>query len=425
MSELFEETSIGGMTLRNRFVRSATWEGLANRDGSVTRKLMEMMVDLARGKVGLIISSYAFVSAEGQSSSGQLSVHDDRFLPGLRDMAQAVHAAGGKMALQLGHGGCNANPELTGSELIGPSAVEQDDRIICRSASTEDISTIISDFARAAGRAKQVGFDAIQIHAAHGFLLSQFLSPAFNRRKDMYAGPLENRVRLLLQVIKGVRESVGPQYPILVKLNSEDFLKCGMTSEESIRVACMLEKASVNAIELSGGTVVSSEKLIPSRPGRLTNPDQEVYYREVALLYKQKVSLPLMLVGGIRSYDIAEELVRSGLADYISMSRPLICNPYLVRNWLDGDRGPSECISDNACFMPASDGMGTYCLTTANKQKNLTDSWRKQEHDGSNQQNELDEGPIGKGNVFSFPYPHNPVWSSAQDSPKEHRAIAR
>lgn len=364
MPELFEETYIGTLSLSNRFVRSATWEGLADK-GFVTSKLIEMIIELANGKVGLIISSYSFVSPEGQSGPGQLGVYDDRFIPGLRDMAQAVHLAEGKLTLQLVHGGCNANSGITGLEPIGPSAIEKDGRAICRQASIEDISTIVSDFAQAARRAKQAGFDAVQIHAAHGFLLSQFLSPAFNKRNDMYGGELENRARLLLEVIAGIRKEVGSKYPILVKLNSEDFLEGGMTRDESVQVSCMLEKASVNSIELSGGTVASPEKLSPPRPGRLITPSEEVYYRDAAKLYKQKVSIPLMLVGGIRSYDIAEELVKNGTADYIAMSRPLICEPSLVKRWLEGDSLPSECVSDNACFAPASDGRGIFCVTMA------------------------------------------------------------
>ena len=367
MAKLFEHTSIGSMSLSNRFVRSATWEGLADKDGSVTSGLIEMMIELAKGEVGLIISSYTFVSPEGQSSPGQLAVYDDRFLPGLRDMANAMHSAGGKMALQLVHGGCSSNPELSCLEPVGPSAIETAVRATCRQASREDISAIISAFARAAGRAKQVGFDAVQIHAAHGFLLSQFLSPAFNKRKDEYGGELENRARLVLEVVRSVRETVGTDYPVLIKLNSEDFLEGGMTREEAVRVAGMIGNASINAIELSGGTVASPEKFMPVRPGKLKTPKQEVYYREAAILYKKTVSVQLMLVGGIRSYGVAEDLVKNGIADFISMSRPLICEPWLIKRWRMGDRRAAECISDNACFAPASDGRGVYCVTMAKK----------------------------------------------------------
>jgi 2,4-dienoyl-CoA reductase-like NADH-dependent reductase (Old Yellow Enzyme family) len=367
MAELFEGTSINGMRLANRFVRSATWEGLADQDGAVTPRLIEMMVELARGEVGLIISGHAYVSPEGQVSPGQLAAFDDRFLPGLREMAGAVHAAGGRIALQLAHGGCRANFELSGLELIGPSAVEKNGRPICRSATNEDLANVVSAFAQAAHRAKQAGFDAVQIHAAHGFLLSQFLSPAFNKRTEEYGGELKNRARLLLKAVASIREAVGPKYPVLIKINSEDFLDEGMTRPEAIVVSGMLEKACVDAIEFSGGTANSPEKFVPVRPGRLKTPEQEVYYREAARLYKQKVAIPLILVGGIRSYGVAAELVRDGMADYISMSRPLICEPGLVKRWREGDLRQSECVSDNACFAPALAGQGVYCVTMAKK----------------------------------------------------------
>ena len=367
MAELFEGTSINGMSLANRFVRSATWEGLADEHGAVTPRLTEMMVELARGEVGLIISGYAFVSPEGQSSPRQLAAYDDRFLPGLRDMVRDVHAVGGKIALQLVHGGCAANAALSGLEPVGPSAVEKDGKTICRMLSKGDIADMVTAFALAAGLAKQAGFDAVQIHAAHGFLLSQFLSPAFNLRTDEYGGDLANRARFLLKVIRSVRETVGPAYPVLIKINSEDFLAGGMSSAEAVEVSGWLEKASVDAIEFSGGTMHSPQEFVPVRPGRLKTPEQEVYYRQAARLYKQKVTIPLILVGGIRSYEVAEELVRDGTADYISLSRPLICEPGLVKRWREGDRRKSECVSDNACFGPALEGKGLYCVTMAEK----------------------------------------------------------
>ena len=250
------------MTLANRFVRSATWEGLASREGSVTPKLTKMMVELARNEVGLIISGYTFVSPEGQSSPGQLAIHDDRFVAGLWAMVEAVHKAGGKIALQIVHGGRFADFALTGLQPIGPSAVAKDGQTTCRAMSKPDIANIISAFTQAAVRAKQAGFDAIQLHAAHGFLLSQFLSPALNQRTDEYGGTLENRARFLLEVVRSIRKATGPGYPLLIKLNSEDFLEGGLTRDEAVQVAAMLEVASVDAIEFSGGTVASPEKFI-------------------------------------------------------------------------------------------------------------------------------------------------------------------
>jgi len=364
---LFESVSINGMTLANRFVRSATWEGLASREGSVTSKLTKMMVELARGEVGLIISSYAFVSPEGQSSPGQLAIYDDHFVTGLRVMVQAVHEAGGKIAVQIVHGGRFTDFTLTGLQPIGPSAVTKDNQTTCRAMSKSDIANIVSAFTQAAVRAKQAGFDAIQLHAAHGFLLSQFLSPALNQRTDEYGGTLENRARFLLEAVRSVRKATGPGYPLLIKLNSEDFLEGGLTRAEAVQVSAMLEAASIDTIEFSGGTVVSPEKFSPSRPGKLKGPPGEVFYREAAKLYKDKVGIPLMLVGGIRSYETANDLIRSGVADYISLGRPLICEPGLVKRWHNGERRKSDCASCNSCFAPASYGRGVYCVTREKK----------------------------------------------------------
>ena len=357
----FDKIAINGMSLNNRFVRSATWEGLATKDGSVTAKLCEMMAELARNEIGLIISGYAFVSADGKSSPYQMAAHDDCFLQGLREMTQAVHAVGGKIALQLAHAGKFSMPELTGQTPMGPSAEEREGQLTCRAMSQDDIAVMITAFAQAATRGKAAGFDAIQLHAAHGFLLSQFLSPAFNKRTDAYGGSLENRARLLLEVVRNVREAVGNDYPLLIKLNSEDFLQAGMTREEAVEVAGMLEKAKVDSIELSGGTMVSQE-LIPPRPGIAKSRVDEAYYRETAKRYKQKVGIPLMLVGGIRSIEVAEELLASGFADFISLSRPLIGEPDLVKRWHAGDRHMAECLSCNSCFGPAVEGKGLYCV---------------------------------------------------------------
>ena len=367
MAELFESISINGMALANRFVRSATWEGLASQEGSVTPKLTKMMVELARGEVGLIISGYTFVSPEGQSSPGQLAIHDDRFVAGLWAMVETVHKAGGKIALQIVHGGRFANFALTGLQPIGPSAVAKDGQITCRAMNKPDITNIISAFTQAAVRAKQAGFDAIQLHAAHGFLFSQFLSPALNQRTDEYGGTLENRARFLLEAGRSIRNATGPGYPLLIKLNSEDFLEGGMTRDEAVQVAAMLETASVDAIEFSGGTVASPEKFVPVRPGKPKTPQDEVFYREAAQLYQAKIKIPLMLVGGIRLYETANDLIRRGVADYISLCRPLICEPGLIKRWHNGDHRESECGSCNSCFAPASDGRGVYCVALEKK----------------------------------------------------------
>ncbi len=362
MPVLFEEVRLNGIILRNRFVRSATWEGLAGMDGTSTPRLEGMMAELAKNRVGLIVSGYAFVSPEGQSSPRQLAAHGDRFLPGLSGMAEAVRSGGGKIALQLVHGGAFSNPGLTGLGTVGPSAEAGAGKGATRALTRREIARIVSAFAGAAARAKRAGFDAVQIHAAHGFLISQFLSPAFNRREDEYGGSLSNRARILLETVGSVRAAVGADFPVLVKLNSEDFLEGGMTADEALRVSEMLAGASVDAIELSGGTVASPQKMIPPRPGPIAAPEQEAFYRNAARSFRERVRIPLMLVGGIRSFEVAEGLIRDGVADFVCLSRPLVREPGLVRRWEEGDRRKSPCTSCNGCFGPASDGRGIFCV---------------------------------------------------------------
>ena len=363
MTELFNSTTLNAMPLANRFVRSATWEGLAGVDGSATPELIEMLTGLARGEVGLIIPGHAYVSREGQAGLGQLGVYDDSLREGLSAMTAAVHAAGSRVALQLAHAGQAANTGLSGLPAVAPSVPEEQGTAACSELDKAGMAALVEAFARAAVRAKETGFDAVQVHAAHGYLLSQFLSPFWNRRTDEYGGPLENRARLLLEVVGAVRAAVGPEYPVLVKINAADFVENGLTREDSVAVCAMLEAASVDAVELSGGCRPAGETLMPARKGKIKTADQEVYYRETAQLYKQRVGIPLILVGGIRSLEVAEELLRSGSADYVALSRPLICEPGLVKRWHEGDRRPAECVSDNACYGPAFAGEGIRCVT--------------------------------------------------------------
>jgi len=354
MPVLFEETTINGMRLKNRFVRSATWEGMAGKGGVCTSPLMDLTVRLVTGGVGLIISSHTYVDPGGQASPRQLGVHTDEMVPGLTRMADAVHEKGGRIVLQLAHAGCRAPKTFAGEAAIGPSASGGDS---FREMTMEDIRSVVGAFAHGAVRARAAGFDGVQLHAAHGYLLSQFLSPYYNHRKDDYGGSIENRARILSETVEAIRREVGRDFPVLIKLNSEDFIDRGMTRDEMIRVAGMLEGAGVDAIELSGGTGESGD-LGPVRKG-----GGEIYYREAARVYKEKIGIPLLLVGGIRSYDEAEELVSGNFADYISLCRPLIREPNLIDRWRSGDTGRATCISCNLCFRPAFTGKGIYCVT--------------------------------------------------------------
>ncbi|WP_031482692.1 oxidoreductase [Maridesulfovibrio frigidus] len=359
MSKLFEPTEINRLNIKNRFVRSATYEAMSGLDGKVQDQLLSYMADLAKGDVGLIISGHTHVVLEGQAGPRQMGIYSDDMLDGLKKMTATIHENGSLVAAQLAHAGkkgigCGEYGPL------GPSDDFEEKVLIASAMTAKDIDRTAKAFAKAAIRAVKSGFDAVQIHAAHGYLLSQFLSPHYNKRGDEYGGKLENRARFLLQVCDKVRESVGPSFPVMVKINSEDFVKNGMTEEETIEVCRMLEEHTVDAIEISGGTFESG-KFTPSRAGTSKSEDREFYYEETAKLLKEKINIPLILVGGFLSFNVVEKAVTSGLADYIALSRPLIREPHLIKRWAEGNREKATCISCNKCFSTLSMEEALHC----------------------------------------------------------------
>ena len=366
MSKLFETTTIKNMALANRFVRSATWEGMANDDGSCTSELINTMVQLVQGGVGLIITGHAYVLKDGQAGPRQLGVYSDELIPGLTEMTEAVHKENGNIVMQLAHAGCVAVSKLTGLEPLGPSVMEIREGATCQEMTQTDISRVIKAFGQGAMRAKQAGFDGVQIHAAHGYLLSQFLSPFFNKRTDKYGGSIENRTMIILEVIESIRASVGYDFPVLIKINSEDFLDRGFSVNDMLHATALLEKAGIDAIELSGGTAYSGRRN-PVRIAKINAEEKEVFYKAAAERYKERIRAPLMLVGGIRSYEVAERLVDNGIADYISLCRPLIREPHLINRWKRGDTRKATCLSDNQCFKPTISGQGLYCVVEKNR----------------------------------------------------------
>ncbi|MGA3116353.1 MAG: NADH:flavin oxidoreductase [Syntrophobacteraceae bacterium] len=340
MSRLFEPSEINGLSLANRFVRSATWEGQATDEGECSPSLLEVMSKLADGGVGLIITGHAYVRADGKHSERQLGIHRDELISGLQEMVRAVHKRGGKIVVQLAHGGA----------YLSRSRLEK--------MTAEDIHELASAFGLAAVRARMAGFDGVQIFAAHGFLLSQFLCPRYNHRADEYGGDIRNRARALLEVLQSVRGMVGREYPIIVKLNSSDLVEDGLTLEDSLRVGVMLEEGGTDAIELSGGLLNLPDLL----RNKMENEEDEAYFGVEARVFREKTRVPLILVGGIRSYQVAEKLLREGVADYISMSRPLIREPGLINRWKAGDLRKAACISCNNCVEQVKKGEGLNCL---------------------------------------------------------------
>jgi 2,4-dienoyl-CoA reductase-like NADH-dependent reductase (Old Yellow Enzyme family) len=366
MKELFESTVLKGMSLSNRFVRSATWEGLASPEGYGTEELAKCWVDLAHGKVGLIITGHAYVNPEGIAAPRQLGLYSDEHTRSLGEMIGKVHDAGGRIAVQISHGGRYAL-KLPGVIRLGPSTIESKGEIQCKEMTETDIRKITSQYAEAAERAKTAGSDSVQIHSGHGYLLSEFLSPFFNRRTDAYGGPVENRARFLLEVVHAVRQNVGNGFPLLVKLNSQDYLEGGFTAEDMLEVASLLQQSTVDAIEMSGGNHVTGVfgEFFPARKAKPKN-DITPYYLEEAQRFKERIHIPLMLVGGIRTLEWARKIVSEGIADYTSLCRPLIREPGLIERWGSGDAAKSTCISDNGCFNPALKGAGIHCTVKGN-----------------------------------------------------------
>ncbi|MCU0561241.1 MAG: NADH:flavin oxidoreductase [Desulfobacterales bacterium] len=363
MHRLFEPAAIGSMTVRNRFVRSATWEGMATAAGEVTPRLVETTAALARGGVGLIISGHAYIRPEGQAGPGQLGAHKDDVVSGLRRMAAAAHDHGAKILLQLAHAGYFAAGKLTGAAPMAVSASVKLDDTPRREMSVADIEELSAAFAAAAARAQAAGFDGVQIHSAHGYCLNQFLSPLFNRRRDEYGGALENRARVHLETIHAVRRAVGAEYPLLIKINGRDFAEGGLEPPEAAAAVQLMERAGLDAVEVSSGMTRFSTRGA-ARTG-ITNQKKEAYNQQEAKVFRERLQIPLILVGGIRSLPVAERLVADNLCDFIALSRPLIREPGLINRWSSGDRRKAACTSDNLCFGPALSGEGLYCVTAA------------------------------------------------------------
>jgi len=362
MKTIFEPTTINGLELSNRLVRSATWEGLADPDGSVNERVIDVHRELADGGVGLIITGYMAVRADGRQQTTQLLVDDDRLIPGLARIADAVHERGGKVVAQIVHCGGQATREATGADPIAPSAVASPGYPeVPREISPDEVNTLIASFAVAARRVKDAGFDGVQLHGAHGYLLAQFLSPVRNRRRGRWGGSLENRSRFTREVYAAVRSLVGPDWPVMIKLNANDFLEGSTSEEDSTYLAAALADAGIDAIEVSGGTG-GSGKLGAVRSKIESEADEAYFLPQAEAIRAAAPGVPIMLVGGVRSLQKMETVLGAGSADYFSMCRPLIREPALPLRWNNGDRSRAKCVSCSGCFGPARKGEGIRCV---------------------------------------------------------------
>jgi 2,4-dienoyl-CoA reductase-like NADH-dependent reductase (Old Yellow Enzyme family) len=358
MNIMGQPWEMGTLEIKNRLVRSATVEGLSTEDGAPTQRLIDITAALARGGVGLIIAGTAYISREGRADRNSTGMDNNRLIEPLSRLCGAVHKAGGTLAAQLLHCGSTLNPAILPEKeaLLGPSAMIDP---LCGhpvvELSKEHILRIVDDYAKAALRAKEAGFRAVQIHAAHGYLINQFLSPSRNRRKDPYGGSLKHRALLLYQVYEAIRGAVGKKFPVFIKMSAHDGFAGGVKPKEAARVASALDAMGIDAIEVSAGTPEGAKKggwdhIIPA-------PFKEGSLLKFALQIKEKINCPVISVEGWRDpLEITKALEK---IDAVSMSRPFIREPDLVNRWLRGDLSPAHCISCNQCLeLMMASGLG-------------------------------------------------------------------
>jgi len=304
---------------------------LSAADCQVTKDLIAYYAERAKGGVGTIIVEYAYIDEfESRAAISQLGVQSDHHITGLNELAEAIQSYGARAVLQIAHGGRQTDPSKMGMTPAAPSAIP--DPLLSstlgtpnwvRELSQEEIQEIIDSFADAARRTKMAGFDGVELHGAHGYLLCQFLSPFSNHRNDMYGGDLEGRARMPLETVDRVRSTVGKDYPLLYRLSADEFVRGGLTLEETVRFAQMLEEAGVNCIDVSCGNYASIHRLVP--PIYFNHG----YFTYLAEEIKKAVSIPVIAVGAIAEPEHANWLIEQGKADYVAMGRALIADPHL------------------------------------------------------------------------------------------------
>jgi len=321
LTHLFEPITINGMTLRNRIVVPPMDTGYGSTTHQVTDQLIAYHRRRAEGGMGLIIVEYTSVDPGGRCTETQIGLYDDRFIPGFKRLTGAVHAHGARIALQIHHGGLRARPQFSGGEIVAPSAIAEG--YLPRELTIPEIEALVEAFGQAARRAKEAGFDAVEIHGAHGYLINEFLSPWFNRRDDVYGGSFEKRLRFPLEVVQRVRELVGADFPVGFRIVGEELpLGSGLTLKETTRIAVRLQAAGVDLIHVSVGNVGPSL-------GRVVAPMAVDWGFNVyaAAAVKRVVDIPVIAVGRITDVHLADRIVGDGHADLVAMGRASLADP--------------------------------------------------------------------------------------------------
>jgi 2,4-dienoyl-CoA reductase-like NADH-dependent reductase (Old Yellow Enzyme family) len=393
MTGAFSPYQLNGLMLRNRLIKAATYEGMFN-NGLPTAELTEWHRKMAEGGIAMTTLAYGAVNADGRSFPDQMYMHAG-LIPLLKQFTETIHTAGAAASIQLTHCGYfSKNKGMKGPGPLGPSPRINEYGLFAglpfaKSMTVDDIRQTVLDFGQAAAMAKEAGFDAVEIHAGHGYLLSQFLSPAINKRKDAYGGPLENRVRFTMEVIMEVRKRVGPEFPILIKMNLSDGFKGGLGIHESVQLAVMLEKSPADALILSGGytsktpfyllrggrpllEMIKVEKNILQKIGMALlgtliirkYPFNELFFIEMAKMIRAVTEMPLVYLGGVLSKENLDQVTAEGF-ELIAMGRALIQDPDFANKIKAGKITRSECNSCNLCI-PEMDRHGVRCVLEKN-----------------------------------------------------------
>ncbi len=305
---LLDPLEVKGLTLKNRIVMPPMHTGLATTEGAVTDNLIEHYVRRSKA-LGLLIVEHSYVSLEGRLSEKQLGIYEDGLVLGLEKLSSSIHATGTPAVIQINHAGRSASMKITGTRPVAPSPSGY-----YRKLRADEIEALTEAFALAAERAMRAGFDGVEVHGAHGFLLNQFFSPITNRRRDRYGGSLENRMRFPLEVVERVKEKVGGRL-LLYRLGSDDLDPAGTLIEDSQKFAVKLEEAGVDIMDVSGG-------LCGSRPEQLQN--RQGYFIHQAKQIKEVIDIPVIGVGGITEPEYANKLIQEGQVDLVAVGRGLL-----------------------------------------------------------------------------------------------------
>ncbi|SHH44480.1 NADH:flavin oxidoreductase [Clostridium grantii] len=361
---LFHKTKLANIELKNRFVRSATWENMTTEDGHMTKELYDIYENLSKGQIGLIITGYGNVVKEEQPNPGMMGIYNDSFIEEYKKLTNLVHSYGSKIIMQLAYGGTKTNFNLGERIIFAPSEVpEKSTNVLGKAMSKEEIDYIVNGFAEAGKRVKESGFDGVEIHGAHTYLINQFLSPYYNKRTDEYGGSLENRMRFLIEIYNKMREKVGNNFSILVKLTATEFFQGGLTFEETKLICKKLKEIGVDGLEISGN-IHGKANTMAGEIFEGYEIKEEGYFVEYAKVISEMVNIPIITVGGFKDINNIEEIFNESNIEYFGISRPLLTEPDLIKRWIEGNRKPAKCVRCSKCRTAE----GNYC-TVFNKLK--------------------------------------------------------